>query len=136
MDIIQNLFSLKGKKVIVTGGGRGIGRSITLGLCAAGAEVVIIGSDPRTPERAEELSKGKYIVHGLTCDLSNLNKIESTFNNAIEILRGDLDILVNNAGIIRRHPAEFFPKEDWNKIIDINPQCCFYYMSISRKNND
>lgn len=120
METLEELFGLKGKKAVVTGGGRGIGRSITEALCMAGAEVTIIGSSNKTPLIAEEMSKNGYIVHGVTGDLSITDEIESIFNKAIEMLDGDIDIMVNNAAIQKRYPAEKFPLQEWQRIINVN----------------
>ncbi len=118
--LMQDLFSLKGKKAIVTGGGRGIGEAITRGLCMAGAEVVIIGSSDKTQMLAEKLSGGEYTVRGITGDLSRTDEIEDIFAKAVDLLDGDIDILVNNAAIQGRYPAEDFPMKEWQKIIDLN----------------
>jgi len=119
-EVINELFSLKGKKAVVTGGGRGIGKAITTGLCRAGAQVAIIGSSERTPAIAREISGERYLVHGIVGDLSKIDEVESIFNKALEHLNGDIDILVNNAAIQRRYPAESFPLHEWQKIIDLN----------------
>lgn len=117
---IFGLFDLSGKKAIVTGGARGIGKAITMALCSVGAQVAVIGSSPDTPERAKQMSALGNKVFGITGDLSDIYKIGSVFDQAIVSLGGDLDILVNNAAVQARYPADEFPLEAWQKIIDVN----------------
>jgi NAD(P)-dependent dehydrogenase (short-subunit alcohol dehydrogenase family) len=116
----MNLFSLKGKTSIVTGAGRGIGRSVALGLAEAGSNVVVCS---RTTTELEELAaeieaKG---VEALVapCDVSKEGDIDRVINQTLEKFNS-IDILINNAGVTKKHPAEDFPAEDWNQIISVN----------------
>lgn len=116
----MNLFSLKGKTSIVTGAGRGIGRSVALGLAEAGSNVVVCS---RTTAELEELAaeieaKG---VEALVapCDVSKEGDIDRVISQTLEKFNY-IDILINNAGVTKKHPAEDFPAEDWNQIISVN----------------
>jgi 3-oxoacyl-[acyl-carrier protein] reductase len=90
-------FDFKGKRVVVCGGSRGIGRSIALGFAAAGAGVSICarGADGLTATAAE-LSAFGGAVHWATCDLSSATSIAGYIPEAAKAL-GGIDILVNNA---------------------------------------
>jgi 2-deoxy-D-gluconate 3-dehydrogenase len=116
------MFDLTGKKAIVTGGGGGIGKGMALGLYKAGAELVLIGSSNKVENAAAEfnaIGTGPK-VQWLRADLSDESQIEPAFNKAVEMLGGTIDILVNNAGMNYRAPAEDYPKDKWDKIIQLN----------------
>ena len=97
MDM-DKLFDIAGKKVIVTGGSRGLGKGMAKGFHDAGCEVVIRGTNEKVKATAEELSTEDNKVHAVICDFSNTNDVERAFYEAIDFLGGDLDVLVNNAG--------------------------------------
>ncbi len=121
----MNLFDLKGKTAIVTGGNRGLGKGITEGLAMAGAKVVIMASSDKVFEAAEEFCKKGYEVFAVQHDLSKIEQAESAFNKAVDLLGGKLDILVNNAGVQRRNKCEVFTMEDWQTVIQINLNAVF-----------
>jgi 2-deoxy-D-gluconate 3-dehydrogenase len=128
----MDLFDLSGKKAIVTGGSRGIGRAIAEGLHEAGAEIVIIAALEDVIKSAEEIGKNGAKVYAVRADLSNRDSILPAFNEAVKIL-GTLDILVNNAGIQRVHKAEDFPLEVWDKVIQINLTAVFQFCQFAGK---
>lgn len=117
---MKNLFDLNGKKAIVTGGTKGLGYGMAEALAEAGCEVVIIGSSDRVYESAKYLADNGYSCKGVKADLIKREENYRAFNEALELLGGDLDILVTAAGIQRRHPAEEFPMEEWDEVISIN----------------
>lgn len=132
MQNIEALFGLSGKKAIVTGGGRGIGRGIVKSLCMAGAEVVIVGSSEEVFTSSEEMKTyGK--IWGLRYDLSDHKGLEDLFGEAKGILGGNVDILVNNAGMQRRYPAEKFPPAEMEKIIAVNQTATFRLCQIAAR---
>lgn len=110
----MHLFDLTDKKGLVTGGNRGLGRSMAEGLIEAGAEVAIIGRSQSVYDVGVEIG-----AIGVQADLSDRAALESGFSEAVDKL-GTLDILVVNHGIQRRHPAEHFPVEDWDAVIELN----------------
>ena len=112
---MNNLFEISGKKAIVTGGTRGLGYSMAEALTEAGCEVVIIGSSDRVHQSAKQLG-----CMAVQADLEKKEENYRAFNESLSILGGDIDILVNCAGIIHRHPAEEFPYEDWESVINVN----------------
>lgn len=111
---MAKLFDLTGKKALVTGGTRGLGRGMAEGLKTAGADVAIIGQSSTVRSIAAEIG-----MIGVQSDLSDREKLIVGFKEAV-IQLGTLDILVVNHGIQRRHPAEVFPIEDWDAVIEVN----------------
>jgi 3-oxoacyl-[acyl-carrier protein] reductase len=90
-------FDFTGKRVVVCGGSRGIGRSIALGFAQAGASVSICARDPNGLEATRaELAKATKIAHAGTCDLADAAAIAKYVPAAAEAL-GGIDYLVNNA---------------------------------------
>ena len=125
---ITDLFSLKGRIALVTGGSRGIGKMITEGFLAAGAERVYI-SARKIPQVEEAIADfdtrypGKVI--GIPMDIST---VEGCQKLAAEIgAREDrLDILVNNAGAAWGVAFEEFPESGWDKVMDLNVKSPFF----------
>lgn len=129
----MNLFDIRGKKVLVTGGSRGLGRGMAQGFHDAGCQVVIMGTNEKVHKTAEELSTTGNTVHGVICDFANTEDLEKAFNEAIAYFDGDLDVLVNNAGMQIRHPAAEFPLEDWQKVLNVNLTAAFVLMQLAGK---
>ena len=118
---INNLFSVKGKVAVVTGGSRGIGEMITAGFLANGAKVYITARKaPALIEKAKELSE-KYNIEciALPCDLSTIEGIDS-FVSLIEEKEAGIDYLINNAGAAWGEPFESFSEAGWDKVMDLN----------------
>ncbi len=128
---MADIFSLSGMKAIVTGGGKGIGKSIAEGYLEYGAEVVITGSSDAIYEtRGEFKAKGLDRVHAVKMDLKDRVQRAAAFDECVEKLNGELDILVNNAGITKRLPIDEYPIEVWDEIIEVNTTAVF---DISRR---
>ena len=127
----MNLFDLTGKRAIVTGGGRGLGRGMATGLAEAGARVVIIGSSEAVLKTAAELQAQGLEVIGLQGDLSDRARIPETFEKAVELLGGGVDILLNNAGVQRRNPCEDFTLEDWDTVLNVNLNAVFQLCQLA-----
>jgi NAD(P)-dependent dehydrogenase (short-subunit alcohol dehydrogenase family) len=112
--------SLEGRVAVVIGGTSGIGRSISLGLAEAGADVVSTG---RRAEQVNEVA-GEIEARGRktlrqTTDLTDRSAVEALLAKSIENL-GKVDILVNAAGRIKRAPTVTFPIAEWQEIFDTN----------------
>ncbi|SER69818.1 SDR family oxidoreductase [Psychrobacillus sp. OK032] len=114
------MIDLQGKKALITGAGRGLGRGMATGLYKAGAEIVILDILEDVFKTSAEMEENGAKVHSIICDLSNReNRIEG-FEKALELLGGKIDILVNAAGIIDRFPAIDLPMETWDKVLEVN----------------
>ena len=109
-----NLFSVAGKKALVTGGTIGLGRGMAEALVEDGAKVAIVGRSERLYAAAKEIG-----AVPLRANLSDRAQALAVVDRAVEAL-GGLDILVNNAGAQRRHPSEEFPLEDWDYVLSVN----------------
>lgn len=116
----MNLFDLAGKKALVTGSSRGIGRALAEGLLEAGATVVVNSVSERIVTTAEELSSrfGSSVI-AIQADLSRRDETRRLFEESVEKL-GGLDILFVNHGIQRDYPADKFPVEDWDMVVEVN----------------
>lgn len=118
---LQDLFSLKGKKALVTGGGRGIGKFIATGLAEAGADLILASRKLKNLEAAAGEIADAYGVEVLpiACDLAKAEDIE----NLVRIAAGKyprIDILVNNAGATWGAPTLEFPLERWDQLFNVN----------------
>ena len=125
MSLIEGLFDVSGKTVVVTGGSRGIGYMIARGFVEGGATVVIFGPERPKPvtKPREELSEfGTCISH--PADLSTDEGVESLAAKVAEI-SPTLDVLVNNAGATWGAPVDDFPAAGFDKIFDINVNAIF-----------
>ncbi len=109
--------SLSGKVALVTGGSRGIGKSVAMLFLKEGANVAITGRDT---DRLELVRKELGDVLTIPADIRNEKKVQSAVEKVIEKF-GRLDILVNNAGILPRIKMLHQIREsEWNEIIDVN----------------
>lgn len=126
-------FDLTGKKAIVTGGTRGLGRGMAEGLMEAGAEVVICGTNENVNKVAEEFCEKGYLCHGLIMDLMERENLEKDFERAMDLLDYGLDILVNAAGIQRRNSSEVFTREDWDAVLAVNLTAPFVLCQLAAK---
>lgn len=121
-----DLFSVRGKRAVVTGGSRGIGRMITEGLLAGGAEVVISARKAdQCRQTAEELSSLGPIT-AVPADLSTLEGVQQLADAANERFDGRLDILINNAGTSWGAPLEEYPESGFDKVMDTNVKGLYF----------
>jgi NAD(P)-dependent dehydrogenase (short-subunit alcohol dehydrogenase family) len=122
---LENLFSVKEKVVLVTGGSRGIGEMIASGFVANGAKVYITARKAEVcDETAARLSEHGECI-SLPCDISEMDGIEQL---AAELEKREerLDVLVNNAGAAWGAPLEEFPEAGWDKVMDLNVKSIFF----------
>jgi NAD(P)-dependent dehydrogenase (short-subunit alcohol dehydrogenase family) len=124
MDTTQ-LFSLKGRTALITGGSRGIGRMIAEGYLAQGARVYISARKAAACDQtAKELSAFGHCV-SLPADVSTVEGAQALVA-AYAKHEGSLDILVNNAGAAWGAPYEEFPESGWDKVVDLNLKAPFF----------
>jgi 3-oxoacyl-[acyl-carrier protein] reductase len=115
---------LNGKKALITGAGRGIGRAIADCFLAAGAEVWGLGTK-EPGDLSERLEKANGKLHWINADLSNTGEVDAVIENAIKEA-GGFDILVNNAGITKDNLSFRMSVEEWQKVIDVNLTAAFF----------
>ena len=123
----SNIFSIKGKVALVTGGSRGIGEMIAAGFLAGGAKVYI---SSRKADVCDATAARLVKAYGGTCialpaDLSQMSGVESLASRLAE-LEPRLDILINNAGAAWGAPLETFPEVGWDKVMDTNVKAVFF----------
>lgn len=112
---------LKGKKALITGGSRGIGRAIALAMAQNGADVAIIyAGNTAAAEETRALAQGMGVrAECYQCDVSSAEASARTIQAVIADLNG-LDILVNNAGIVRDTLVPMMKESDFTDVIETN----------------
>ena len=121
---MKSIFDLTGKTAVVTGGNRGIGKSIANGLARQGANIAIV--DLKVDEDTlEEIKSNGVSAMGFCYNLCNFGEYEKLLEDIVESL-GEVDILVNNAGLTKRHKCVDFPIDDWDMVMDINLKALFF----------
>lgn len=122
---MSQLFSLEGKRVLLTGSARGIGFLLARGLGEAGAEVIVNATTEQGAEQgAAKLRELGLRAHAKAFDVTQFAQVQKAVDE-IEAEWGPIDILVNNAGIQRRRPFLEFPEQDWNDVIAVNQTAVF-----------
>ena len=122
----NNLFDLSGRRALITGSSRGIGFELASGLAAAGAEIIVNGSNPdRLSEAAEKLRAMGFTIHELCFDVTDPEAVKEAINR-FEADTGSIDILVNNAGMQYRAQLEEFPVEKFEELMRLNLNAVFY----------
>jgi gluconate 5-dehydrogenase len=130
---LHELFSLKNKTAIVTGGGKGLGARMAMTLAEAGANVVVCSRDLKACEQISEKIKEKGVQSlALSCDVTQQQEIERV---VAETLRkfGTIDILVNNSGTSWTGPALELPADKWDKVMNVNVRGLFLFSQAAAK---
>src|SRR5690554_5531356 len=121
----HDIFSLKGKICVVTGGYQGIGEVVAEYVADAGADIAIF--DLSDASGVAERIANEYGVKTASyiCDVTNPKMVEDCMNRAAADL-GTLDLLFNNAGICMHKGAIELEPAEWRKVIDVNLNGVFY----------
>jgi NAD(P)-dependent dehydrogenase (short-subunit alcohol dehydrogenase family) len=118
---LQDLFKLNGKVALVTGGGRGIGKFIAIGLAEAGANLILTSRKMKNLEATARELEDAYGIKAfpIAGNLEKPEEIDAVVNAAMDHF-GRIDILVNNAGYTWGAPTLDFPLERWDQLFSVN----------------
>lgn len=118
---MTNIFDLTGKIALVTGGNKGIGKGMALGLAQAGADIIVVSGSVELEGSAVE-KEVTALGRKFKAYQANLSDRESlyVFINQLTADYPQIDILVNNAGTIMRKPAAEHPDEYWDGVLSLN----------------
>jgi NAD(P)-dependent dehydrogenase (short-subunit alcohol dehydrogenase family) len=121
--LATELFDLRGKVAVITGGAGSIGTVYGRALCDAGASVVLADLDePTAAAAAEEVGAGGGDAVGVAVDVTSVDSTRAMAAAAIDAF-GGIDILVNNAAIMRELPPyglSNMPVDEWDKVMNVN----------------
>lgn len=123
---MKDLFDLSGRVAMITGGSRGLGLQMAEALGELGAKIAI------TARKQEELAQAAEHLQGQGLDVltvaGNLSAFDTIPSMADQVIRhfGPIDILVNNAGTSWGAPAEEYPVDGWNKVMDLNVDALWF----------
>jgi NAD(P)-dependent dehydrogenase (short-subunit alcohol dehydrogenase family) len=122
----NHVLPLAGKRAVVTGAGKGIGRSIALALARAGADVAVTARTASDIERlvGDIRALGRAAV-AVTCDVTEAEQVQHMATTLLEGL-GGLDILVNNAGNAGSHKLLDHSDELWHRMLAVNLTSVYY----------
>jgi NAD(P)-dependent dehydrogenase (short-subunit alcohol dehydrogenase family) len=122
---VQKLFDLSGRTALVTGGSRGLGLQIAEALGEAGAKVLLTSRKAGDlEESAAQLKANGIEALWIAADASRPEEVQRVAADAMARL-GKVDILVNNAGATWGAPAEDYPLEAWDKVMNLNIRSIF-----------
>lgn len=122
---MNDLFSLKGRTALITGGSRGIGRMIAMGFLTQGARVYISARKAAACDKAAQELSAFGFCESLPGDVSTVEGAKA-LAAAFAAREGQLDILVNNAGAAWGAPFDEFPENGWDKVVDTNLKAPFF----------
>jgi NAD(P)-dependent dehydrogenase (short-subunit alcohol dehydrogenase family) len=118
-------FKLTGRVAVVTGGSKGLGRAMAMGLAAAGAKVAVVSRTTKLiEETAEEIIRKSGDAIAVTADVTREDDIERM---TLEVLGkyGAIDILINNAGIGGSNKSVALSTEAWDRMMNTNARSVF-----------
>lgn len=114
-------FDLSGRKVLITGGGDGLGRQMTEAFIDAGASVAICGRRLQPLDRTVSELSGRGPIERFQADVTDVDQVGELIAEV-----GEIDVLVNNAGVSHRAPWPEVKSEDWRYIMTINVESPFW----------
>lgn len=123
---VLDLFRLDGRRAVVTGGSKGLGRAIAQALAEVGAAVTVVSrtqSDCDAAATAIRVATGRD-VRGIAADVSSAAEVDRLANRLADEF-GPVDVLVNSAGLNIRGPAEALSEADWDAVLTINLKAPF-----------
>ncbi|TGS84670.1 glucose 1-dehydrogenase [Mesorhizobium sp. M3A.F.Ca.ET.174.01.1.1] len=121
-----SLFDLSGRKALITGASRGIGRGIAEALSAAGADVAVTARDLASLDATKRaIHDAGGVAHAIALDVTDVARCRAATDEAVGLL-GGLDILVNNAGLEEVRPSLDVDEALWDRIVDTNLKGAFF----------
>ncbi|MBS0266211.1 MAG: glucose 1-dehydrogenase [Planctomycetes bacterium] len=122
----DELFSVAGQVVVVSGGSRGIGEALAAGFVQRGAQVIITGREAATIEKtASDISTGPLPAVPMVCDVAQLEDIDQLVKGVVSRF-GRIDTLVNVAGVNKRKKVETFSPDEYDFILNVNLRGLFF----------
>ena len=132
---VMDRLSLKGRVAMVTGGSRGIGKALAVGLAEAGADVVVLSKSTRDEGEAVAAhlrSIGASGSFAMLADVTNRASLDAAVAETVKRL-GKLDIMVANAGIGIDVNAEDMTEDQWDRLMDVNLKGVFFAAQAAAK---
>lgn len=119
-------YSLKDKVAVVTGGGKGLGKTITEYLLKQGMKVAICGRTAKTLEETRKTLAAKYPerVFAASCDVSQSSQVED-FVASVKAAFGDIHVLINNSGFGKETRIWETSESDWDEVMETNVKGTF-----------
>lgn len=129
----MSLFSMEGRRALITGSSQGIGLALAKGLAAQGASVILNGrSADKLGEAVAAMAAAGHVATTVVFDVTDPASVQSGIA-AIERDHGPIDILVNNAGMQFRTPLEDYPHDKWKQLFETNVSSVFYVGQAAAK---
>jgi len=125
VNVIEELFGVRGKSVLITGGSRGIGLAIAETFVKAGARVYICSRDAASCSAAAKDLQAFGSCEALPCDVSSTGD-RQRLAASLKAREKSLDVLVNNAGAVWAAPLAEYPESGWDKVFDLNVKGTFF----------
>ena len=124
---LSELFQLKNRVAIVTGGSRGLGQEMAEGLAEAGASLMLCARrDEWLTPSVEAMRARGFTVDGMLCDVSKPADVQAVVDRTIASF-GRVDILINNAGVTWAAEPEDMPLDKWQRVVDVNLTGAFLF---------
>ncbi|MEV6301253.1 2-dehydro-3-deoxy-D-gluconate 5-dehydrogenase KduD [Actinoplanes sp. NPDC051861] len=117
-------FDLTGRRAVVTGAGRGLGRAIAVGLAEAGADLILLGRAASQKSARDQIAALGRDVEVVDLDVADHDAIARAADHVHR--NHEVDILVNNAGIIDRQDSVDVTRESWDRVVDVNLNGLFF----------
>jgi gluconate 5-dehydrogenase len=130
---ISELFDLRGRVAIVTGGSRGLGQEMAEGLAEAGAALMLCARRQEwlTPTVEAMRARG-FRVEGTLCDVAKAADVQAVVDATVAAF-GKVDILINNAGITWAAEPEVMPLDKWQRVVDVNLTGAFLFSQAAAR---
>ena len=121
----DNPFDLTGKVALISGGNRGLGLGMAIGLAKAGADIVVACRDQKkAAEAITEIEGAGRRAIAVDCDVTSSDSIAAAVSEAADAMKG-LHILINNSGTSCRFRPEETPDDEWDRVMDTNIKGAF-----------